>query len=379
MKIYKVGGAVRDRLLGLPVKDTDWLVTGASEQQMLAAGFKRADADADFPVFLHPDSGEEHALARREAKAGSGYRGFRVEAGPDVTLEEDLKRRDLTINAIAEADDGTLIDPFDGQRDLREGWLRHVTPAFVEDPLRVLRIARFAARLGEHGFRIAHPTWRLIKSMVASGELKALTPERVWRETRRAMADGQPWRYIETLHRSGALRQLMPELDAVLANDAAHADGPDSAPIAALKRIVKAGGSVPLRIAVLLVAVSRDPSEIARLCRHWRMDKASCEAWRLLAGAVAGFEELDSADAQAVLKFFDRLGGFRGNQRMDAVFAGLAALYPERKADIQGLQRRHALAAAVNGAEFAAAGLRGDAIATAIREARLRAIQRADA
>ncbi len=378
MRIYKVGGAVRDRLLGRPIKDTDWLVTGASEQQMLDAGFRRADADADFPVFLHPDSGEEYALARRETKAGSGYRGFRIETGPDVSVEEDLKRRDLTINAIAEADDGALIDPFDGRRDLREGWLRHVSPAFVEDPLRVLRIARFAARLGEHGFRIAHPTWKLIKRMVADGELKALTPERVWRETRLAMTDGQPWRYVETLHRSGALRQLMPELDAVLANDAAHADGPDAAPIAALKRVVEAGGSAPLRIAVMLVAVSRDPREIARLCRQWRMDKASCETWRLLAGAVAGFDGLDVDDAQAVLAFFDGLGGFRGNQRMDEVFAGLTALHPERDADIQRLRRLHAVAAAVNGAEFAAAGLRGEAIAAAIHEARLRAIERTD-
>ncbi len=378
MRFYKVGGAVRDRLLGLPLKDTDWLVTGATEAGMLAAGFRRADADADFPVFLHPESGEEYALARRETKAGSGYRGFCVEAGPDVTVEEDLKRRDLTINAIAEADDGALIDPFDGQRDLREGWLRHVSPAFVEDPLRVLRVARFAARLGEYGFRIAHPTWRLIESMVAAGELKTLTPERVWCETRRAMADAQPWRYIETLRRSGALRQLMPELAAVLADGSVHAGGLDAASITALKRVARAGGSAALRIAVLFVAIGRDPRAIARLCRRWRMDKASCEMWRLLAGAVTGFDVLDMDDAPAVLVFLDGLGGFRDKRRMEAVFAGLRALYPGREADIDRLQRLHAVAAAVNGAAFAAAGLRGDAIASAIHDARLRAIRQAD-
>ncbi len=374
MKVYRVGGAVRDRLLGLPLKDVDWVVTGASEDRMLAAGFRRADADGDFPVFVHPESGEEYALARRERKSGEGYRGFVVEAGPDVTLEEDLARRDLTINAIAEAEDGSLIDPFGGREDLQQGWLRHVTPAFVEDPLRLLRIARFAARFGEYGFHIAHPTWKLIKAMVAAGEPRALTPERVWRETRLAMAEPQPWRYLETLHRSGALRQLMPPLDAVLGGEQAHAEGSDPAPIAALKRVVRAGAAAPLRIAVVFVAVSRDGGEIERLCRQWRMDKASCGTWHSLAIAASGFEGLRLDDTAQVLAFIEALGGFRDSKRFDELLVGLAALYPERASDIERLRKSQVAAAAIDGARFAREGLRGEAIGAALREARLRAI-----
>ncbi len=378
MKIYKVGGAVRDQLLGLPVKDTDWVVTGATEQELLAAGFRRADADGDFPVFLHPESGEEYALARRERKSGEGYRGFSVEAGPDVTLEEDLARRDLTINAIAEAPDGRLIDPYNGRRDLEEGWLRHVTPAFSEDPLRLPRLARFAARLGAHGFRIAHPTWKLARQMVAEGGLRALTPERVWRETRRALAEEQPWRYFEILHRSGALQQLMPELDAALAADRPHAREQQAAPLAALKRAVEGGAAPPLRFAVLFVAVSRDASVIQRLCGRWLIDKANCEAWRQLAAAITAFESLHPDDADTVLDFFERLGGFRRAGVIDEVATGLAAWHPARLKDIQALQARHAAAAAVRGADFANAGLRGKAIGQAVRKARLEAIRRAD-
>jgi len=161
MKIYLVGGAVRDRLLGLPVEERDWVVTGATEQEMAALGYQQVDAD--FPVFLHPESGEEYALARREVKTGPGYKGFRIETGPDVTLEEDLARRDLTINAMAEADDGTLIDPYGGRDDLEAGLLRHVTPAFVEDPVRLPRVARFAAKLAGYGFRVAHDTFTLME------------------------------------------------------------------------------------------------------------------------------------------------------------------------------------------------------------------------
>jgi len=180
MNIYLVGGAVRDQLLGLPVRDRDWVVVGATEAEMLERGFRRADAE--FPVFLHPDTGEEYALARRETKTGPGYKGFRIDAGPDVTLEEDLVRRDLTINALARDQAGRLIDPFDGEADLEQGLLRHISPAFVEDPVRLLRVARFAARLGRWGFRVAHGTHRLLQRMAASEDLAALRPERLWQE-----------------------------------------------------------------------------------------------------------------------------------------------------------------------------------------------------
>ncbi|MCB1904166.1 MAG: rhodanese, partial [Gammaproteobacteria bacterium] len=197
MKIYLVGGAVRDRLLGLPVRDRDWVVVGATEAEMLQQGFRRADSD--FPVFLHPQSGEEYALARRETKTGPGYRGFSIEAGPEITLEQDLIRRDLTINAIAEDEAGNLIDPFAGQQDLAAGVLRHVSPAFVEDPLRLLRVARFAARLGRWGFRLSHTTHGLMQRMAASEELATLRGERLWQEMKQALAEDQPWRFFQVL------------------------------------------------------------------------------------------------------------------------------------------------------------------------------------
>ncbi|MEJ2592815.1 MAG: hypothetical protein P8178_15730 [Candidatus Thiodiazotropha sp.] len=219
MKIYLVGGAVRDRLLDLPVSERDWVVVGATPEQMLEQGFRRADAD--FPVFLHPQTGEEYALARTEVKTGPGYKGFAVESGPQVTLEQDLLRRDLTINALAMDEAGELIDPCGGRDDLENGLLRHITPAFSEDPVRLLRVARFAAKLGRWGFRVAHGTHGLMQKMAASPDLANLRAERVWRELVRAMGEPQPWRFFEVLHRCGALARLMPPLDRLMGDPAA--------------------------------------------------------------------------------------------------------------------------------------------------------------
>jgi tRNA nucleotidyltransferase (CCA-adding enzyme) len=213
MKTYLVGGAVRDRLLDLPVAEQDWVVVGASADDMLAAGFK--PVGKDFPVFLHPDSGEEYALARTERKRGHGYHGFEVHAAPDVGLADDLKRRDLTINAIAQSDGGELIDPYGGRADLDARLLRHVSPAFEEDPLRVLRVARFAARFAPLGFTIAPDTLELMHRMAASGELDTLVAERVWKETRRALALDAPRVYFQTLRDCGALAAVFPEIDAL--------------------------------------------------------------------------------------------------------------------------------------------------------------------
>ena len=210
MKTYVVGGAVRDELLGLPVQDRDHVVVGSSAEDMVAQGFK--PVGKDFPVFLHPETHEEYALARTERKSGRGYKGFTVYAAPDVTLEDDLRRRDLTINAMAKAADGALIDPFNGKRDLEEGVLRHVSEAFAEDPVRILRVARFAARFG---FRIAEETLALMKQMVDSGEADALVPERVWQEFARGLAEPHPERMFEALERSGLRARLMPELRAI--------------------------------------------------------------------------------------------------------------------------------------------------------------------
>ena len=209
---YLVGGAVRDRLLGRAVSERDWVVLNAESTQMLALGFK--SVGADFPVFLHPDTGEEHALARTERKTGSGHRGFQTRT-EGVSLEQDLSRRDLTINAIAETDDGVLIDPYAGQTDLENRVLRHVTEAFREDPLRVLRVARFQAQLSEFGFRIASDTRNLMREMAEAGDLCQLTPERVWRETEKALKSARPRLFFEALREVGALSVVYPEVDAL--------------------------------------------------------------------------------------------------------------------------------------------------------------------
>jgi tRNA nucleotidyltransferase (CCA-adding enzyme) len=211
MDTYLVGGAVRDALLGRPVSERDYVVVGSTPAQMLAAGFK--PVGSDFPVFLHPLTHDEYALARTERKSGQGYAGFTFYTSPDLTLEEDLIRRDLTINAMAQAPDGSLIDPYGGQQDLADRLLRHVSPAFAEDPLRVLRVARFAARYAPLGFHIAPDTLQLMADLVNSGELHTLTAERVWKETQRALAEDRADIYIDVLRQCGALRVLMPELD----------------------------------------------------------------------------------------------------------------------------------------------------------------------
>ncbi len=210
MKIYRVGGAVRDQLLGLATQDQDWVVVGGTASELEALGYK--PVGRDFPVFLHPQTGEEYALARTERKKGHGYTGFETWTGPEVTLEDDLRRRDLTINAMAEGEDGNIIDPFGGRADLAQRVLRHVSPAFVEDPLRVLRVARFAARLD---FRIADETLALMRDIGASGELQHLVPERVWQETERALAEPDAARFFEVLRSCAALDIIFPEIAAL--------------------------------------------------------------------------------------------------------------------------------------------------------------------
>jgi tRNA nucleotidyltransferase (CCA-adding enzyme) len=214
MRIYLVGGAVRDELLGLPVHERDWVVVGATPEQLRAQGYR--PVGKDFPVFLHPDSKDEYALARTERKTGPGYKGFVTEFSPDVTLEQDLERRDLTINAIArDPSTGELIDPFGGQRDLQDRVLRHVSPAFVEDPVRVLRLARFAARFARLGFAVAPETMELMREIAARGELDALVPERVWQETQRSLTESSPRRFFEVLREAHALSVIFPEIDAL--------------------------------------------------------------------------------------------------------------------------------------------------------------------
>ena len=213
MKVYLVGGAVRDQLLGLPVKDRDWIVVGAEPSTLLSLGYQQVGKD--FPVFLNPKTKEEYALARTERKSSAGYTGFICDFSPTITLEQDLIRRDLTINAMAQSEDGEIIDPYGGKQDLENRILRHISPAFSEDPLRVLRVARFAARYHSLGFKIASETLALMVELAQSEELQHLTAERVWLETEKALNEKNPEIYFETLHKTGALRVLFPEIDAL--------------------------------------------------------------------------------------------------------------------------------------------------------------------
>src|SRR5580700_10181591 len=213
MQVYLVGGAVRDALLGLAVKEKDWVVVGGTREELLRRKFR--EVGRDFPVFLHPDTHEEYALARLERKVSPGYRGFTVEFGPEVTLEEDLARRDLTINAIAQSADGALLDPYGGKQDLEARVLRHVSPAFVEDPVRILRVARFAARFAPLGFRVAPETLALMRAMVERREVDALVSERVWQETEKALREPKAAEFFRVLRECGALQPIYPEIDAL--------------------------------------------------------------------------------------------------------------------------------------------------------------------
>lgn len=214
MKIYLVGGAVRDQLLDFPVYDKDWVVVGSSPEEMIQQGFQ--PVGQDFPVFIHPESGEEYALARTERKSGKGYTGFEYNANKAITLEEDLLRRDLTINAMAMDDQGIIHDPYRGQEDLNQKILRHVSPAFSEDPLRVLRVARFAARYHHLGFRVADETLELMRELAKGDELEHLTPERVWKEFERALTEPSPWVFLELLQKAEAIEKVLPELKNVM-------------------------------------------------------------------------------------------------------------------------------------------------------------------
>lgn len=290
MKIYLVGGAVRDQLLGRPVKEKDWVVVGASVDEMLKKGFR--PVGKDFPVFLHPETHEEYALARTERKTGRGYTAFDFNASPDVTLEEDLMRRDLTINAMAQSVEGELIDPYHGKDDLQQKLLRHVSPAFIEDPVRILRVARFAARFGD--FRVAAETNQLMQQMVENGEVNALVAERVWKELERALGEDYPQRFFEVLDACGALRVLFPDIKKfdVLINENKN--------------------SVMERFALLLQNVPED--NIKLLCDRYRVPKD----YREFALLVARYQNKaceTRLSAEEIVDLLQHLDAFRREER----------------------------------------------------------------
>jgi len=325
VRIYLVGGAVRDELLGLPVAERDWVVVGATPERMLELGYRRADAE--FPVFLHPETGEEYALARTERKTGPGYKGFEVDAGPHVTLEQDLLRRDLTINALARDESGEVIDVCNGREDLDQGLLRHITPAFSEDPVRLLRVARFAARLGQWGFRVAHGTHGLMKKMAASPDLEHLRAERVWKEFSRALGESQPWRFLEVLHRCGALSRLMPEVDRALGGTGAHG-APGETGLDGLKRATAGSGDPVVRAAAALYPAAcgiSDPD-------GWLVAlRAGREEARLVSDLLDVDGRLPAPDdPHALLSLVGRLKTTQQPQRFERFVSAIGALWPQR-------------------------------------------------
>ena len=336
MKIYLVGGAVRDRLLGRHVGDRDWVVVGASPQAMLDAGFR--PVGRDFPVFLHPDTGEEHALARTERKSGHGYHGFTFHTSPEVTLEDDLVRRDLTVNAMAEDADGTLIDPWGGQRDLAARVLRHVSPAFAEDPVRILRLARFAARF--HDFSVAPETLALMREMVDAGEVDHLVPERVWQELARGLMEERPSRMFEVLRDCGALARLLPEVDRLwgVPQRADHHPEVDTGVhlMMVMDMSARLHGSLPVRYACLGHDLGKGTTPADVLPRHLghegrsaQLLKAVGERLRVpndcreLADVVArehgNIHRSSGFGAEAILRLLERCDAIRKPQRFHDV------------------------------------------------------------
>lgn len=344
LECYLVGGAVRDALLNEAAGDRDWVVIGASPEDMLERGFRAVGKD--FPVFLHPVSGEEYALARRERKTGPGYTGFATETGSDVTLEEDLSRRDLTVNAMAQDPDGGLIDPFGGAQDLNNGILRHVSDAFVEDPLRVLRVARFAARYAGRGFAVAPETVDLMRRISASGELASLVPERVWQETCRALGEADPSEFIRVLERCDALAFIFPEIAAlqgVLQNVEHHPEGDAFVhTLMVLDAATKISQEKAVRFAALVHDLGKAKTPQNEWPRHIKHEhrgitivNALCDRLRIpsdyreLAVLVTRehllMHRLAQLRPETVLKLLNRLDGFRRPERLDSFLTACRA------------------------------------------------------
>ena len=297
LKIYLVGGAVRDELLGRPVKERDWVIVGATPEALIALDYQ--PVGKDFPVFLHPETHEEYALARTERKTGKGYKGFTFHTSPDVTLEEDLKRRDLTVNAIAKTSEGELIDPFDGQSDLNKKILRHVSPAFKEDPVRILRVARFAAKLSD--FTVCPETNELMKEMVSNGEVDALVAERVWQEFSRALEEAHPERFFEVLDDCHALHALFPEIK--MSNKG----------LKCLQAATLINHSGPIRFAALLHELSK--KTLTKLCERYRIPREYRELAQLISQRFKTYQNITTANAKEVLALIRSIDALRRPER----------------------------------------------------------------
>jgi tRNA nucleotidyltransferase (CCA-adding enzyme) len=403
MRTFRVGGAVRDALLGLPVNDTDWVVVGATPEQMVAAGY--LPVGKDFPVFLHPQTREEYALARTERKTGRGYHGFAIHASPDVTLEEDLARRDLTINAIAQAEDASLIDPFGGQQDLRRRVLRHVTEAFREDPVRILRVARFAARFQD--FSLAPETQALMRAMVEEGEADHLVPERVWQELARGLMEDRPSRMFTVLRECGALARILPEVDRLwgVPQRADHHPEVDTGVhnMMVLDMSARLAAPLPVRFACLTHDLGKGttpehvlPRHIAHEQRSAQLLKDVCDRLRVpnecreLADVVArehgNIHRSTEFGAAAIVRLLERCDAFRKPQRFEQVLLacecdarGRLGLeekpYPQRQRLLAALDAARGVDTAIVAAQARQEGLSGEAIGERIQHARTQVVQ----
>ncbi len=359
MRSYVVGGAVRDALLGRPVSDRDHVVVGATPEQMVAQGFR--PVGKDFPVFLHPETQEEYALARTERKTAPGYHGFVFHTSPEVTLEEDLVRRDLTINAMARAEDGSIVDPHGGQHDLRERIFRHVSDAFAEDPVRILRLARFAARFPD--FRVHESTNALMRRMVASGEVDALVPERVWQELARGLMEEQPSRMFAVLADCGALPRILPELDA---GDA-------------LMRMVDtaAGQGAPLELRFAVLLHRLPPQGVLELSRRLKAPNECRDLAHLTARELGAVGQAVELDAEAIVTLFERSDAFRKPERFGQMLLAAACIAGDVQppdAPQSRLPRALAAARAVNAGEVAARCADKAGIPQAVHAARVAAV-----
>lgn len=398
MQIYLVGGAVRDQMLGLPVTERDWVVVNANVEQMLALGYE--PVGKDFPVFLHPETHEEYALARTERKSGRGYKGFICDANPHVSLEEDLCRRDLTINAMAQTEDGTLIDPYGGQQDLQAKILRHVSPAFIEDPLRVLRVARFAANYAHLGFRIAEETKQFMRDMVNAGELADLVGERVWREIEKALASPQPQCFIETLRSCGALIILLPEIDCLYGIPASPRYHPEIDTgmhvMMALQQAALLTTDLQVRFAVLIHDIGKGltppeqwPSHkkhdqipqryIDILCERLKVPREYRELSTLVIRYHIQSHRILEADANKLLNLLEALDVFRRPLRLEKFLLACEADFRGRLGSENAIYHqaeyiKSAYQAAAQPVSIPA-GLSGPAIGEAIRQQRLKVIE----
>lgn len=393
MKIYKVGGAVRDALLGRPVYDNDWVVVGAMPDEMIAQGFKQVGKD--FPVFLHPETHEEYALARKERKVAAGYHGFEFDTSKVVTLEDDLSRRDITINAMAEGENGEIIDPFNGRADLEKKILRHVSPAFSEDPVRILRVARFAARFN---FSIAEETNRLMREMVESGEVDALVPERVWAELSRALTEVQPVRFFEVLKECGALSKILPEIDRLFGVPQPKKYHPEIDTgihtLMVLEQAARLSDDPQVRFAALVHDLGKGTTEADILPHHYGHEergvdliKSLCQRLRVpneyrdLAVLVSRFHthchRIKELKISTVLETLEQMDTFRKPDRFQQFLLACEADARGRtgfeEADYP--QRAHfsayaEAAAGVHVKDLIKPGMHGDQIANALRKAR---------